>query len=260
MKSDEASRLRDQIDLLVDGELDEPERKALLLGLDTVPDGWKQCAIAFLETQLFKQSLRLWQNRVTPVHVTLSQPSIQATAASRKRPWSRRFPMAVAVFVLAFLCGMMLPMGLFKLSQKQDNLPEIAGQPTFPDPKTPHLVKAGNGIVPFRTSGITSPFVSATPRIQRENGVLRTEYVTLPQKGGMGTMAVPCYLASDIEADRYLKSPPMIAPNEQEFIRHHGNEVNVYREHFVVPAGDKRCAVIPIDHVTVNFFPELNVL
>ena len=105
-----------------------------------------------------------------------------------------------------------------------------------------------------------SPFMTATPKTQHENGALRTEFVTLPQEPGMSTMAVPCYLASDIEADRYLKSPPRIAPNEQEFIRRHGNEVNVYREHFVVPAGEKRHAVIPIDHVIVNYLPELNVL
>jgi len=44
------------IDKLVGGELPEDERRALLLRLDSAPDGWRQCALAFLEAQMWRES------------------------------------------------------------------------------------------------------------------------------------------------------------------------------------------------------------
>lgn len=45
------------LELLVDGELDEPRRRDLLLKLDRVAGGWRCCAAAFLESQCVKESL-----------------------------------------------------------------------------------------------------------------------------------------------------------------------------------------------------------
>ena len=46
-----------QVDLLVDGEMDEADRRALLLQLEHEPDGWRRCAMAFLEAQCWKAEL-----------------------------------------------------------------------------------------------------------------------------------------------------------------------------------------------------------
>jgi anti-sigma factor RsiW len=44
------------LDRLVDGELLEPERRALLERLETEPDGWRRCALAFLEAQAWREA------------------------------------------------------------------------------------------------------------------------------------------------------------------------------------------------------------
>ena len=44
-------------DRLVDGELSEAERRELLQMLDRRPDGWRRCALAFLEQQTWGQAL-----------------------------------------------------------------------------------------------------------------------------------------------------------------------------------------------------------
>jgi hypothetical protein len=44
-------------DRLVDGELSATEERALLIALDARPDGWRRCALAFLES-------RNWQNEL----------------------------------------------------------------------------------------------------------------------------------------------------------------------------------------------------
>ena len=45
------------IDRLVDGELSEHERRTLLESLDTTPDGWRRCALTFLEAQELQRVL-----------------------------------------------------------------------------------------------------------------------------------------------------------------------------------------------------------
>lgn len=42
------------LDRLVDGELSESERRELLLRLERSPDGWRRCALAFLEAQTWR--------------------------------------------------------------------------------------------------------------------------------------------------------------------------------------------------------------
>jgi hypothetical protein len=46
------------LDRLVDGELSEAEYRRLLQALDQRPDGWRDCALAFLESQALRCDLR----------------------------------------------------------------------------------------------------------------------------------------------------------------------------------------------------------
>ena len=45
-------------DRLVDGELSASERQQLLAALDTTDDGWRRCALAFLEAQTWGQQIK----------------------------------------------------------------------------------------------------------------------------------------------------------------------------------------------------------
>jgi hypothetical protein len=44
------------VDRLVDGELPEVERREFLQRLDSEPDGWRRCALAFLEAQSWREA------------------------------------------------------------------------------------------------------------------------------------------------------------------------------------------------------------
>src|SRR5271165_540757 len=46
-----------QLDRLVDGELSEADRRVLLLKLEHEPEGWRNCALAFLEAQCWQAEL-----------------------------------------------------------------------------------------------------------------------------------------------------------------------------------------------------------
>lgn len=83
------------LDRLVDGELDEAARAALLRSLDREPDGWKRCALAFLEAQAWRESMQ-------------SLPaSTHQTAAHRPAPWAalRQAVSIAAVVAVAFCLG-----------------------------------------------------------------------------------------------------------------------------------------------------------
>src|SRR5690606_35965751 len=53
----EPEELQHLLDRLVDGELAPPEQQALLRHLDQIESGWRRCALAFVEAQVWKQEL-----------------------------------------------------------------------------------------------------------------------------------------------------------------------------------------------------------
>ena len=91
----------DQIfDRLVDGELSAEERQRLLASLDSSEDGWRRCALAFLEAQAWRQ--QFGQMLAEPAE----QPSRQLAApaavnASHTPSW---FAIAAGV-MMAFTVG-----------------------------------------------------------------------------------------------------------------------------------------------------------
>jgi hypothetical protein len=91
-----------QIDRLVDGECDDAERRALLLRLEADPDGWRRCALAFLEDQAFRSAL------AGPVpSVPLVRPSL-APSKDRKALAAVRVAVAAGLIAATFALGFAL--------------------------------------------------------------------------------------------------------------------------------------------------------
>jgi hypothetical protein len=85
------------LDRLVDGELDEAARAALLRQLDGEPGGWKRCALAFLEAQA-------WRQAISADAETSPAPRIIQPAPARF-PVSRQLMALAAAVVVAFGVG-----------------------------------------------------------------------------------------------------------------------------------------------------------
>ena len=62
-----------RFDLLVDGELSEADRRDFLSSLDDVPNGWRRCALAFLEAQSWKKAIGAIQ-RESAARPTAARP------------------------------------------------------------------------------------------------------------------------------------------------------------------------------------------
>lgn len=283
---------KEQIDLLVDGELEDQGRKNLLRQLDRSPDGWKFCALAFLEAQMFQQAMcrerRVPATRslnpaaaktlspfdAAPSETSSGDVAMRASIAKRKRPemesrlrgMSRQLPTTIVTALVAFLLGGFVLSGF--------------SNPFASSARNPVLVQAAPGVSMMPTTDhsvvepvpvtrrdeyatvpvVDSPFVVVAPKKQLKNGPPRTEYVTLPAENGLAGTVIPCYLASEIQADQYLKSPALISANELSWIFPLGGEINVQRESYVVPAGENRHAIIPVDQVIVKYTPHVDLL
>ena len=88
-----------KVDRLVDGELSEPERRALFLELDSNPTGWKRCALAFLEAQA-------WQEAFEPVAVAApSRIPISISPKNHRWTWVKPMSSIAASMLLAFTLG-----------------------------------------------------------------------------------------------------------------------------------------------------------
>jgi hypothetical protein len=89
------------IDRLVAGELDDPERRGLLLALENDPDGWRRCALAFLEDQTWRHAFA--HDGTMP---SRSEAAIVAPVFSlRGRHWIRRGAIAASIIASTFAAG-----------------------------------------------------------------------------------------------------------------------------------------------------------
>ena len=111
-----------ELDRLVDGEISPPEYRQLLTRVEQSPDGWRQCALAFLEAQALREELP-WAMRMGNGVPVEAAPISTATrwAASRRRVFQM---LALAACVLvAFGLGRL---GQFSKSWKAPTQPAPA--------------------------------------------------------------------------------------------------------------------------------------
>lgn len=108
--------LRCDLDALVDGSLSEPRRVALLSRLDSAPQGWRQCALAFLEAQAWRAAFTAFDNHadaaeIPPAASTAGPLGIVSLPTPRTVSRSRilRAAAALLVFGAGWLAGR-LPM------------------------------------------------------------------------------------------------------------------------------------------------------
>jgi len=96
------------LDRLVDGELKGDERRRLLQSFDKQPEGWRRCALAFLEAQSWREELgQVARGRDTEAHEP--KPPVPSVAALRKPAWTKGamwFALAASLLV-AFGLGTM---------------------------------------------------------------------------------------------------------------------------------------------------------
>jgi hypothetical protein len=141
------------IDRLVDGELSGDERRHLLASLEAQPDGWRRCALAFVEAQTWRGAMgNLLQSNAAPVEPK-PLPIVVENSGSAGSPFTQSkstrshlatwFAVAASV-VVAF--GLGRQSGVMR-SANEPASQQIASAPAVPNHKSesPQLERTARG-------------------------------------------------------------------------------------------------------------------
>jgi hypothetical protein len=237
-----------RIDLLVDGELSEADRRALLLQLEHDPDGWRRCALAFLEAQCWKTELGQLAPpaaavRAAPVSQTEPATS-QLSAVGRWQRW-RQYAATSLTIAASFLIALVVGMGLG--GNKSGGLSNWHGPLNATVQETPLSNPAQS----------PSPAVAPGGSIAQGPGTANDwEMVTLAGRSSDGqaeTYRVPAQNRDTFDQNMLNNVPNFIPPALQQVFEQSGHRVVQQREIVPVQMNDGRRLVVPVDHVEIHY-------
>ena len=218
------------LDRLVDGELPDAERRALLLSLDGRPDEWRRCALAFLEAQTWKAVLG---------DAVKEQPSeAVATLKPSQKAFAWRAHLAVAAsFLVAF--GLATWLNHRPGGEQRLNDDKLAAANLVPNQETP-----GNDASPEETT--TKPPSSIR--------------LTLAGQGNeQQSIDVPVVDDARQLQALFAKNPDILPSYVRERIERSGHQIEQHRELLPIELNDGRQVIVPVDQLDVHYVGGRNV-
>lgn len=225
-----------QLDRLVDGALSGDEYRELLETLDGEPDGWRRCAMAFLESQA-------WQHELGELQVESRLSSAEASGKvtrTRAGNWSARqllgLSLAMAAsFVVAFASGAWWRVG--KSSNAELDLPVVARQ-------VGESHRAAVEDEPPR-----EPDHKPTPR---HTPAEHLTFVVDRGNGESDQFELPIYDANDSVARQLIRDSASLPADVERAIRDSGFQVKRRRQWTPVQLRDGRRAFFPVDQLDIT--------
>jgi len=218
------------VDLLVDGELDDARQRQALLALESLPDGWRKCALAFVEAQTLKREMR----------GMIAEPAEgdRRVATTKLIGRSSRFGalrwLAIAACVaLAFALGTMTQSGK-----------EIASS---------EVARSGDHATTLEKS-----VAVVTPATNEANSPtkIQTYRVSIPSADGQTEQSVEVPMVEGSEKDLQSmlaeKQIPVLSDAELKTLESMGHKVQQHRTYYPVQLEDGRQGVVPMDLVEVH--------
>ena len=223
------------LDRLVDGELSPDEYAAVLRSLDDRPDGWRRCALAFLEAQAWHSELGTIRREDQPS----AAPVVELPQASAAKRWPLLLAVA-ASFLLAF--GLGLAMHPLATTVPQGPV----GEPLAADKNTARPDGAMELVDVNPAPGVSIPAASISP----------SGNVTLVMDHGDGSggheVPVPVYDWSPA-SERWLSREPMTPPPDvRRALQLMGRDVRTQKHFMRVETGDGQTVLIPVQQVDLT--------
>ena len=225
-----------RLDRLVDGELNETDRRELLLQFEREPEGWRRCALAFLEAQCWKQELGHMSKGLmarSPEAVAESPTSMPVPASMpatlTRRSWRQNLATALtlgACFLIALALG---------LSIRGSGSGGLHG----PDSGQVRSAKEDFPLNNSQTALVAQPV---------------DELVTIDAADGQTeSLRVPRAHRDAFDQNVAEQAPDAIPLAVQQAFQRAGHEVVQQRE--IVPAqmNNGRRLMVPVDHVEIHY-------
>ncbi len=251
-----------QIDRLVDGELNEAQRRELLLALDRSPDGWRRCALAFLEAQCWGEALRAIGHRAhaagtpspagafpqAPYPLGPAAAAAGFLAAKRgKKAWPWLVRTAAGMAIAASLLAAAV---LGALWQQWRSVSGFVAKQDVPSDTA--SLAASTVEEPQHTEDFLPP-----PQWATADDAQRWHTVTLALHDGSGVpgnaVQLPVREHDHLEEALLEELPASLPPDIWESLERAGCRVVQQRQLMPLPLGDGRMLVVPVDSVELTF-------
>lgn len=226
-----------RFDRLVDGELSPDEYNDLLRSLDQRPDGWRRCALAFLEAQTLRQELGqpVGESQVS---------SRAATPSAGGKKHVRRWPGLLAVaasFLVAFGLGLMFRAGW------SGTRSDTEGSPIAKDDTRPEAPAQS----PARDAEIAEMPMPESPLPGRHRGSVRL-VVDRPDGSGSQEFEAPLYDWSP-EYERMLTEDRFrIPPGVRRVLQRMGREVRWDQQVLPFETEDGQRVLVPFGQLEIT--------
>jgi len=237
MLSREYDEQQQRLDRLVDGELSEAERRQLIAALDEQPDGWRRCALAFLEAQSWEDDLGAIAHPL-PAAARPQTAAIRPPATIQSQSWWRTANLGS---LAALAAGIMLCFALGISAGRWLDRP-AAGY---------RLLDRGSEGLPLAAMG--GRVDRSADAIARPMDHAAADQVTLLAEGrdGMVPVQVPILKDPALAAGWLNASPPLPADVRQA-LEGLGRRVREHRQLIPVRMGDGREVVVPVDRIDLQ--------
>ena len=232
------------IDRMIDGEMSPQHLRVCIERLDSAPDGWRRCALAFLEAQSWGEAFRNMDE--TPRDRSL------VIAGSTKPPLAARAPMFPQGRARSALAAGIAILG-FSLGWMGHSL-NARGKPTVAPVETA-LAKPVERVIDGPEMATTKmPWPGAitglpTDRIPTIREVARLRIGTSDQAAA----EVPILTGPGIGGRWLMEQPPPVSDHDRAVWQRQGYQLEQRRRLVSVPLADGRRAAVPIDHVQVRY-------
>ena len=221
------------LDRLVDGELNDTERRELLLRLERTPDGWRWCAAAFLEAQAWRGEAReMVSPPVSSSQAPFSETALSQTSGAQPASLATARPTVQIWMPLALAAGLLVATTWVFLNRDSDVIAPI-GQPVAGNPMT------GS---PVQVAG--DPVGQGPPQ--------NLQLVVNGGPEGRRNVQVPLVDAAGMDEALFGQWSQDLPPEVIRMLEQDGHQV--VRERKLVPfhLNDGRRGVVPMDQLEIR--------
>jgi hypothetical protein len=216
-----------QIDRLVDGEMNETDRRELLLQFEREPEGWRRCALAFLEAQCWKQELGFVSRsaeavRSEPSPALANPASVRTSTSTWPSTWRQKLATALtmgACFLIALALGLSWRGNGAGGSHDGSNVRSVKEE--FP---LSHLQAPGDELATIDTAN-----------------------------GQPENLRIPGVRHDAIDANIADQAPSAMPPEVQRALQRAGYEVVQQREVVPLQINSDRHLMVPVDHGVIRY-------
>jgi len=237
------NEMDNQIDKLVDGELNDGEMRELLLALEAQPEGWRRCALAFVEAQTLRRDLAGIVNAPCEEQTPSSRGVVVAQGNSRRSQLSTLGWAAVAASLLiAFTAGNSVH-GLWS-----DSLVAHVGKPGTPvamtdnNPAPSNEPENNDADVPATSDEVSKPKATVMVSLPSADGEPEQSREVPIVEGNADQFKTLLSQQSEVLSEAELKT-----------LETTGHEVEQQRAFYPIKLEDGRQALVPMDIVRVRY-------